>query len=338
MSSFPADPSCSPRSTPGPSRVGHQAVHIGDSRAMEGVEPGSIRFFITSPPYWHLKDYGGPDQIGQSSYPEYLQQLNRVWDECYRCAAPDAVLVINVNSRRHQKRFYPIAFDIAAAMRGWQLWDHVIWYVPNALPQPNHYIERLLDNKFESCLVFTKDGSTDFTFHKPRVPQKYAEADPRAHKKNARGRCLGNVLRIPAYRPPNVRDLGYHVAAYPEELVAFFLECYTDPGDRVLDPFLGSGTTLKVCETMGRVGTGFEANARSLPLIEARIREPWAVPDWRDLDILHSATMTTGTLKPRKVQYLRGADTGPRPPSDESNPVDDPIPDGGGGDAGARGE
>ena len=206
-------------------------------------------------------------------------------------------------------------------MKGWRLWDHVIWYVPNALPQPNHSRERLLDNKFESCLVFTKAGSSNFKFHKPRVPQKYAEADPRSHKKNARGRCLGNVIRIPAYRPPNVKALGYHVAAYPEELVAFFLECYTDLGDRVLDPFLGSGTTLKVCQTMGRSGVGFEINREFLSLIIGKVQEPWEVPDWRNLDILHSSTITPGSAKPRKSQFARRGRRGPSPLLFEEGPT-----------------
>src|SRR5205085_1207955 len=149
-----------------------------------------------------------------------------VWGQCFSKARDGAVLVINVNVRRHKRRFYPIPFDIATRMKGWTFWDHVIWYIPNALPQPNHYIERLLDNKFESCLVFIKGDAGSYKFHKPRVPQKYITADPRAHKKNPRGRCLGNILRIPAYRPPNVKELGYHVAAYPEELVALFLESY----------------------------------------------------------------------------------------------------------------
>ena len=286
-----------------------QQILSADARRVPEVVSGSVPFFITSPPYWNLKDYGGSRQIGQGSYDQYLNELNEVWQECYRCAADNAVLVVNVNSRRHQKRFYPIAFDIVAGMSGWRLWDHVIWYIPNALPQPNHYRERLLDNKHESCLVFTKDGSTDFTFHKPRVPQKYLTADPRSHKKNARGRCIGNVIRIPAYRPPNVRQMNYHVAAFPEELVALFVECYTDPGDRVMDPFLGSGTTLKVCRVMGRRGIGCEVNADYLPLIHKRVDEPWAVPDWRSLDILHASTMTPGTNGTRKSHFMREGKT-----------------------------
>jgi DNA modification methylase len=167
-------------------------------------------------------------------------------------------------------------------------------------------MERLLDNKLEFLLVFTKDGSTDYEFHKPRVPQKYLHADPRDHKKNKRGRCVGNILRIPAYRPPNVKSLNYHVAAFPEELVAFFLACYTSEGAAALDPFLGSGTTLKVARVMGRKGFGYEINPAFEALIRDRILEPWEVPDWRKLDILHSTTMEPGMQGHRKIHYLRG--------------------------------
>jgi DNA modification methylase len=283
--------------------ISGQTVYIQSSENMVGVESESVDFVITSPPYWNLKDYGDSKQIGMSTYEEYLIRLDAVWAECYRVARPGAVMVINVNSRRHMKKFYPIPFDIAGRMEGWEFWDHVIWNIPNALPQPNHYMERLLDNKFESCLVFIKGSADEYKFHKPRVPQKYASADPRTHKKNPKGRCLGNIIRIPAYRPPNVKEMGYHVAAYPEELVAFFAECYTDPGDVLLDPFLGSGTTLKVSRVMGRVGIGFELNHDFKPLIEARIKENWATPDWRNHDLLHAASMETGINKPRKTQF-----------------------------------
>jgi len=268
---------------------------------MSGVRDQSVSLFMTSPPYWNLKKYGKDDhrEVGQGSYEAYLADLNRVWDECYRCAADDAVLIVNVNSRRHEKRFYPIAFDIAGRMKGWRLWDHVIWYIPNALPQPNHYMERLLDNKYESCLVFTKDGSSNFTFHKPRVPQKYAILDSRTRKMNAKGRCLGNILRIPAYRPPNVKQMNYHVAAYPEELVAFFIECYTNPGDTVLDPFVGSGTTLKVARVMSRKGVGFELHKDFAPLILRRVMESWKVPEWKTLDVIHSANLIASE-KPKR--------------------------------------
>jgi DNA modification methylase len=283
--------------------IADQKVFFTSSEIMSDIKNNSIDLIITSPPYWNLKDYGNKNQIGDSSYQEYLDRMQAVWNECFRVARDGAVMIININSRRHQKKFYPIAFDIANNMENWNLWDHVIWYIPNALPQPNHYIERLLDNKYESCLVFIKGDSESYTFNKQRVPQKYLTADPRAGKKNPKGRCIGNILRIPAYRPPNIKEQGYHVAAYPEELAAFFIETYSNPKDKVLDPFLGSGTTLKVSRVMGRKGFGYEINSDFSTLIKKRIEEEWAVPDWKSIDILHSATMETGAKKTRKSHF-----------------------------------
>lgn len=283
--------------------IANQKVFFTSSEIMSDIKNNSIDLIITSPPYWNLKDYGNKNQIGNSSYQEYLDRMQAVWNECFRVARDGAVMIININSRRHQKKFYPIAFDIANNMENWNLWDHVIWYIPNALPQPNHYIERLLDNKYESCLVFIKGDSESYTFNKQRVPQKYLTADPRAGKKNPKGRCIGNILRIPAYRPPNIKEQGYHVAAYPEELAAFFIETYSNPKDKVLDPFLGSGTTLKVSRVMGRKGFGYEINSDFSTLIKKRIEEEWAVPDWKSIDILHSATMETGAKKTRKSHF-----------------------------------
>lgn len=294
-----------PEPGPGSAEVEGQRVLIQSSEDLSNLPSGSVDFFVTSPPYWNLKDYGVEGQIGGESYEEYLERLAAVWAECHRLSRDTGVLAINIGNRRHKKRYYPIAMDIASRMEGWQLWDTLIWYIPNALPQPNHYIERLFDSKFEYVLIFTKDGRSDYKFHKPRVPQKYLTADPRPEKKNAAGRCIGNVIRIPAYKPPNVKKLGYHVAAFPEELVALMLEAYTDPGDVVLDPFAGSGTTLKVCRGMGREGIGIELNPDFADLIKHRVREPFEVPDWRDLDILHSATNTPGRATPRKIHLIR---------------------------------
>lgn len=288
--------------------IAGQRVIFGSSEDLSAIPDRSVDLVLTSPPYWNLKRYGNRNEIGHESYPAYLDRLGRVWAECYRKAKPDAVLVINANTRRVNKAFYPIPMDIASRMTGWTLWDIVVWYIPNALPQPNAYRERLLDNKFEFALVFTKDGNTDYHFAKPRVPQKYRIADPRAHKRNAKGRCLGNIIRIPAYRPPNVKQLNYHIAAYPEELAAFFLQLYTKRNGVVLDPFLGSGTTLKVARTMARKGIGVEINPKFRKTIAAKIRERWAVPDWKALDLIHSSTAQPGRPAKRKSQFRGSRD------------------------------
>lgn len=268
-----------------------QKVYFADSRNLGFIDDESVDFIMTSPPYWNLKDYGHAEQIGQGGYETYLEQLNEVWDELFRIARPNAVFVLNVGNRRHQKRYIPIAFDIHSRIRDWKLWDTIIWYIPNALPQPAPYIERLFDNKYEFLLIFTKDGgNTDYTFHKPRVPNKYRMADHRKYKMNARGRCLGNIIRIPAYRPPNIKSRNYHVASYPDELVALMIETMTDKGDVVFDPFLGAGTTLKVANAMGRRGIGVEINRDFEMTIQKKISTEFTVPDWKSVDLIHSTT------------------------------------------------
>ena len=141
-------------------------------------------------------------------------------------------------------------------------------------------------------MIFAKNYDYTYTFNKIRVPQKWLGQDPRIEKQNPNGRCISNIIRIPAYRPPNVKKMNYHQAAFPEELVQIFVELYTNKGDIVLDPFLGSGTTLKVCRAMHRKGIGVEINSDCEELIRERINEEYSVVDYKDVDLIHSSTAT----------------------------------------------
>lgn len=285
-----------------------QSVFFHSSEQMNEIPNTSIDFIMTSPPYWNLKDYNHKNQIGQEDYERYLDRLNSVWQECYRVSKKNSILAINVNSRRNAGVFYPIAFDIHRKMINWRLIDILIWYIPNALPQPNHYIQKLFDNKFEFVLIYGKNYDYKYTFNKIRVKQKYFDIDPRAKKMNAKGRCIGNVVRIPAYRPPTIKKRNYHIAAYPEELVYLLMHAYSDAGDFVLDPFLGSGTTLKVAQALGRKGYGYELNSGYKNLIYSRINEKWAPPSFESLDILHSSTNQPGMNGMKRRGSIQRAD------------------------------
>ena len=286
--------------------VGGQTVFFKTSENMKELKDGQSSFVITSPPYWNLKDYDHPDQIGQESYEKYIERMNTVWSECYRVTKDNGLLAINVNSLRHDKIFRPIAMDIYSRMPKWKLVDTFVWYVPNALPQPSYYIDKLFDNKFEFLLLFAKNYNYDYTFHKIRVCQKYANIDPRKEKYHPEGRCIGNVIKIPAYRPPNIKQMNYHVSAFPEELVYVFLSAFTDPEDYVLDPFLGSGTTLKVCRIMKRKGIGYEINTTLKDTIYQRILEPWTPPSFEEMDIINS-TSQLGKRKRRRPKLSKKA-------------------------------
>ena len=277
--------------------IGNQEVWLHSSQTMSEIADGTAQLIVTSPPYWNLKDYH-TEGVGKGTYEQYLEELQVVWDECFRASTSNAVLVVNVNSRRVKGVFHPIAMDIYARMRGWKLLQQLIWYIPNALPQPAGYINRLHDHKFEDVLVFSKDNN--YVFNKPRGTQTVATKDPRAHKKNPMGRSLGDVLRIPAYRPPTIKKMNYHVAAFPEELVHFLIHTYSNPGDVVIDPFLGSGTTLKVARAMERRGVGYEINPDYGPLIQSRISEPWTPQPFELIDIIASSAPEPKTSPRRR--------------------------------------
>ncbi len=274
-----------------------QQIFIGSSENMKALNvPKNARLIITSPPYWNLKDYGHPDEIGKESYDDYLERMVTVFDQCYEHSHENAILAINLAHRRKNKVYRPIMWDLYAAMQKngskWKLIDNIIWYKPNELPQPNFYIERLLDNKFEYVLVFAKNYNYDYIFNKIRVPQKWLGKDPRKEKQNPNGRCISNIIRIPAYRPPNLKKMNYHQAAFPEELVQFFVDLYTNEGDTIMDPFVGSGTTLKVAKSMNRAGIGIEINPNNSKLIDERISENYEPVPYTKIDLIHSSTGT----------------------------------------------
>jgi hypothetical protein len=105
--------------------------------------------------------------------------------------------------------------------------------------------------------------------------------------------------------------MNYHVAAFPEELVHFFVYSHTDPGDLVLDPFLGSGTTLKVARVCGRRGVGYEINPGYADLVAERIREQWTPSSFEEIDVIASSTADPDDRRSRRrprFDYRRGAE------------------------------
>lgn len=265
--------------------VEDQTVYFKTSEDINEVDDADL--VITSPPYWNLKDYGHENQIGYNeAYEDYLDRLQEVWNACYEATQENAIMVINIGDRRHKKEFYPIGMDIYNRMENWELIDNLIWYIPNSLPQPAYYLDKLFDDKYENLLVFAKNQDYEYTFNKIRVEQKYKGVDPREQKLNDKGRSVGNVLKMRAYRPPTIKEQNYHAAAYPEELIYGLMYTFSNPGDKVLDPFLGSGTTLKVARKLNRQGIGYEIDQEYRDLIIERINEDMDEPSWDQLDIL----------------------------------------------------
>lgn len=250
-------------------------IYLADSRHMPELEDASVHLVLTSPPYWQLKDYGSEGQIGyHDSYEEYLADLNQVWGECARVLHPGCRLCVNIGDQFARAAYYgrskiiPIREAIVRHCEGLGL-DYmgaIIWQklttcnttgggsVMGSYPYPRNGAIMI---DYEFILVFKKPGKA------PAVSREVKEASRLTHEQWCEY-FAGH------WRFPGERQNG-HLAAFPEELPRRLIRMYSFVGERVLDPFLGSGTTVKVAAEEGRVGLGFEINRDFRPVIERKL-------------------------------------------------------------------
>ena len=241
---------------------------------MDEIQAKTIQAIITSPPYWNIKKYSEKQIEGEigygQTYVDYLDALGEVWKECYRVLKDDGTLWINIGNKFHEGRFYPIAFDIAmqAKQLGFVLRNIIVWHKPNALPIHSN---DNLTNKYEQILFLSKSNSYKFRKDRVRIPQKYSGKDwgRREYKMNPKGKDPGNVWTY-SPRKGNLSPKIEHPAPFPKVIPRRIILVATDADDWILDPFLGSGTTLQVCRETGRNGIGYEINTKFKDLIEQK--------------------------------------------------------------------
>ena len=238
---------------------------------------GSVELVVTSPPYWQLKDYGSPEAIGfHDSYSDYIDGLNLVWRECARVLAPGCRLCVNIGDQFARAAYYgrykviPIRTEIIrfCETAGLDYMGAVIWHkvsttnttggasVMGSFPFPRNGILKL---NYEFILFFKKPGSSP-------PPSEEAKAAARMTAKEWNEWFSGH------WTFPGEKT-GAHLAAFPEELPRRVIRMFTFPGETVLDPFLGSGTTSVAAAKNGRNSVGYEINPGFLPLIGERLRE-----------------------------------------------------------------
>ena len=273
-----------------PLQVGDQVVYFKSSENMKDEIPSeSITLVVTSPPYWNVRDYGS-EQIGfGQSYKEYIKSLNRVWKECVRVLQPNGKVAINVQplpiDSKHsgfgRRVILNIMFDIEEFFRengffmsGMHYWDKAP-YISNvswgSYPKPTNIAS---NTSFEQVFVFVKPGNTR------KVPPELMEQSilSKEEWRHFAVRCIWDdispVIKI-NFKGEN--RFG-HSAPFPEEIPYRLIKMHSAKNERILDPFLGSGTTLKMCQITGRRGIGYEINQDYEELIKNRIMEHWEIP------------------------------------------------------------
>lgn len=253
-------------------------VVTGDSRQMDQIPDSSVHLVVTSPPYWNLKDYDDDDAIGQSSstYEEYLASICKVFRECTEKLMPDGKLIVNImpillpgkTSKFKRRVTKTVLTDLEKFMdslgnmyfHSLYIWDKrkaVRFSSWGSYPHPPNLLSTY---PYEWIIVFSKLGKRN------KVDQTIKDESAITHDE------FTNWVQnsIWDFQPASAKQEG-HPAPFPEELPRRCIRLYSFVGDTVLDPFAGSGTTMKVARELGRNSIGYEINPSYVSIIREKI-------------------------------------------------------------------
>lgn len=262
---------------PGP-RPTTITIHPGDARELDWLPSDSLHLVLTSPPYWTLKQYpSNDDQLGGiAAYEEFHDELDKVWRHCYRALVPGGRLVcvvgdVCLSRRRHGKHsVIPLHADIVIRARkiGFDNLTPIFWYkIANA----NYEVENgssflgkpyepnaIIKNDVEFILMLRKPGG----YRQPTIEQRDAS---RLTKEEYQAWFQQIWNNVPG---ETTRD---HPAPYPEQLAYRLIRMFSFVGDTVLDPFMGTGTTLVAAAKCGRNAVGVEIEPAYIAYTQQRL-------------------------------------------------------------------
>lgn len=266
-------------------------IEFGDCRdimrrwAAEGVR---VQTCVTSPPYFGLRDYGHEGQLGLEKTPdEYISAMVEVF-RCVRdVLADDGTLWLNMgDSYGSGKQLLGMPWRVAFALQsnGWVLRQDIIWHKPNPMPES---VRDRCTKAHEYIFLLSKSERYYFDHEAIKEPakvssegirfggSKYGDSNDPKHATKS-----GNVSK--EYEKANKRSVwsvttkpysGAHFATFPIELITPCVLAGSRPGDIVLDPFMGSGTTAQVAMQWDRNYLGCELNPEYGALQNERIQQ-----------------------------------------------------------------
>jgi site-specific DNA-methyltransferase (adenine-specific) len=248
---------------------------------LKTLEDNSIDLIVTSPPYSDQRKstYGG---IHPDKYVEWFLPIS---SELLRVLKPTGSFVLNikekvVNGERHT---YVIELILALRKQGWLWTEEYMWHKKNSFP--GKWPNRLRD-AWERLLHFNKDKKFNMYQDEVKIPigdwstkrlANLSETDKTRDESKVGsgfGKKIENWVGKDMVLPDNVMYMATessnknHSAAYPEGLPEWFIKLFTQEGDVVLDPFLGSGTTSRVANRLNRHSIGIEMNEEYYKMTE----------------------------------------------------------------------
>lgn len=224
------------------------------------VSDGSIHLIVTSPPYYNAPfDYDGLF----SNYEQYLGVLKHFAKESYRVLSEGRIVALNIDDMLVNGTKYPIVADATKIFQeaGFRYRDRIIWKKPDGYlriskrsgvllqnPYPMYFYP---DNLLESIVILQK-GKFDYRSISKEI-RELSKVDTKEFQNNNWHKTVWEITNV---LPGS--SLEKNVAAFPEQLPYRLIKLYSYVGETVLDPFVGSGTTMKVARALKRNSVGIE--------------------------------------------------------------------------------
>lgn len=231
-----------------------------------------IDLVVTSPPYDNLRTYNGTNDWG-------LEKFKDIAKELARTLKPGGVIAWNVADATINGSETCSSFKQAIFFKEeceLNLHDTMIWLKPNYVPKNHNRYE----HAFEYVFIFSKGKPASFN---PIMAPCKTAGTVRSRSRFRREKDGEELIEVPGYKikekkiKPNVWEIpthssvSGHPAVYPEKLAEDLILSWSNPGDVVLDPFLGSGTTGKMAVKNGRKHIGIEREPSYFEIATKRI-------------------------------------------------------------------
>ena len=258
-------------------------LHRGDCvDVLPTLPPASVNLVVTSPPYAMMRadKYGG---IEPDAYPDWWMTVMEAIDHVL---APGGTVMVNWKSGRTKgtRLTWDLRTTLEVVDNGWKLVERMVWN--KVTTAPGAFLFGFRDN-FEDVLVFSRESEEPFcwnnrdvgtpriNWNRPEVTRRVGPGGRTVRAESQRkAQCHertspSTVLDIVAGNRWHRQAHG-HPSTFPPALPRFFIRLLSNPGDVVLDPFAGSGTTLAVALEEGRKAVGVELKPEYSDFLEER--------------------------------------------------------------------
>jgi modification methylase len=271
------------------------SILVGDSQDLSAIPDNSIHLVVTSPPYWNLKAYNDhPEQLGHiDDYETFLKKLDNVWRNCFDKLVVGGRMVIVVGDVLQSRRVHgrhkviPLHADIQVRCEriGYDNLAPLFWHkISNASFEVKGN-SKFLGKPYEPNAVIKHDIEYILMLRKPGG---YRTPTPEQRRLSVISEKEFNEWYQQIWTLTGASTRNGHPAPYPESLANRLIRMFSFVGDTVLDPFLGSGTTMLAAARIGRNSIGVEVDLKYAEYARSRMEKAFGMFE-RDMVYLNFA-------------------------------------------------